>query len=212
MAESFGERLRSLRVAGRYSRRELAEASGVGEGAIRDYEKSKRSPSLEAAARLAYALHKPLTVWGDCFDLADAYRLPSRDPRAGALDFGSHKGKLLSEVPYSYLEWLVREQVTRLTPQQSIEARRLLMDRRREEEEAARFAESHSRRAQAEAEKLEAEERLAKAKETDRRRQETLKGTDKPPSTKKGASVRLDDSLPWERDDPPSDSPKEPSP
>lgn len=204
MAESFGGRLRSLRVAGRYSRRELAEASGVSEGAIRDYEKGKRSPSLEAAARLAHALSKPLAVWSDCFDLSGAFRLPARDPRAGALDFGKYKGRLLSEVPFGYLHWLTREGAASLTPTQSVEARRLLSERRHEEQEAARSAEAAARRAQAEAEKLEAEARLAEAKETDRRRKEALGATDRP-AKKSPPPAALDDALPWERrrNDPP---------
>lgn len=51
---TFGSLLRNIRREGRWSRRELAEASGVSEGAIRDYEQGKRhDPRLETVCRLA---------------------------------------------------------------------------------------------------------------------------------------------------------------
>ena len=43
--KEFGLVLRNYRERGRHSRRVLAEAVGLSEGAIRDYELGKRSPS-----------------------------------------------------------------------------------------------------------------------------------------------------------------------
>ncbi|MHB1422112.1 MAG: helix-turn-helix transcriptional regulator [Gemmataceae bacterium] len=76
--------MRALRMVGRYTRSELAASSGVSEGGIRDYERGRRSPSLDAAARLAHALGKSPNDWNGCLDLSGCQRLPAREPRVGA--------------------------------------------------------------------------------------------------------------------------------
>jgi transcriptional regulator with XRE-family HTH domain len=52
----FADRLRELRSKATKSREELAQASGLARGTIRDYEQGKRKPTLESAAKLADAL------------------------------------------------------------------------------------------------------------------------------------------------------------
>lgn len=205
MGETFAARLRALRAKGGYSRNRLAKAAGVSAGAIRDYEQGKRSPSLEAAARLAYALSAPLTVWRECVDLSGATRLSAQEHRPGALDFGKYAGLLLSEVPFDYLDFLARERVARLTPAQAAEVRLLLAERTRQDREAIRSAEVRAGRAEAEAELLEAQTRLAEAQERAQRRVETLG----PPPQRKSPppTPRMDDVLPWEK--PPPEPPPE---
>ena len=51
----YGEWLRRVRDRGGWSRRELAAAAGISEGAVRDYELGRSHPSLEAALRIAVA-------------------------------------------------------------------------------------------------------------------------------------------------------------
>ncbi len=61
----FGERLKAFREAVGLSQSGLAEQSGVPVGTIRDYEQGRRDPSLEAAAKLARAVGKPLEAFLD---------------------------------------------------------------------------------------------------------------------------------------------------
>jgi transcriptional regulator with XRE-family HTH domain len=109
MARSFGNVMRTYRERGGYSRRELAEASGLAEGTVRDYELGKRSPSFEAVCRLALALGVKVQVFVGVMDLTGAFRLPSRPPRFSILTFGRYKGQRLNEVPADDLEWLIRD-------------------------------------------------------------------------------------------------------
>jgi transcriptional regulator with XRE-family HTH domain len=53
---AFAGRLRELRSKAAKSREELAHASGLARGTIRDYEQGKRGPTLDSAAKLAAAL------------------------------------------------------------------------------------------------------------------------------------------------------------
>jgi len=73
--------LREVRARDGWTRREVAEAAGIAENTIRDYEQSKREPSLENAARLAVALGVPLTLLGDAVDRYGAYALPKGKAR-----------------------------------------------------------------------------------------------------------------------------------
>ena len=52
----MGERLRWLRQAGGLSQSELAKAAGVPVGTLRGWEYGRRTPLLDAAARVAAAL------------------------------------------------------------------------------------------------------------------------------------------------------------
>jgi transcriptional regulator with XRE-family HTH domain len=65
---SFAEKLRELRTAKEMSRKELAKASGLGNGTVRDYEQGKRKPSFESAVRLATALGLTCEAFADSLD------------------------------------------------------------------------------------------------------------------------------------------------
>jgi transcriptional regulator with XRE-family HTH domain len=60
---TFAERLHQLRDAKSLSREQLAEASGLSRGVIRDYEQGKRKPTLESAFKLAKALGVDCTAF-----------------------------------------------------------------------------------------------------------------------------------------------------
>lgn len=231
MAETFGGRLLGLRLAGGYSRRELAEGAGISESAVRDYEQGKRSPSLEAALRLSVALGKSLSVWDSCTEMTTgAYRLPEKKARARALAFGQYKGRLLREVPTDYLRWMCEVQPNQATPDQLETARRLLAERGRDQQtidkeaRTAREATAQSermsrviRREEREAKRLEAQAerahaaRLAeenkRAEIEEKRRQRQEEQLRAPlPSPPKPPRDTLDDSLPWEK--PPPEPPE----
>jgi transcriptional regulator with XRE-family HTH domain len=52
----MGNRLSDIRRAKGFSQTQLAEAAGVPVGTLRNWERGRRQPLLEAAARLAAAL------------------------------------------------------------------------------------------------------------------------------------------------------------
>jgi transcriptional regulator with XRE-family HTH domain len=52
----FGERLRELRVAKGMNQTELADAAGVSQNGLSQWERGEREPSLAMAAKLAAAL------------------------------------------------------------------------------------------------------------------------------------------------------------
>lgn len=54
--ESMGARLKRLRKDAHLSQEQLADATGLPVGSIRNYEQGRRVPRLDAAARLAKAL------------------------------------------------------------------------------------------------------------------------------------------------------------
>ena len=54
--EQFPACLRRLRIQRRYSQRGLSELCGLSKNSVNDYERGKRSPSIEAAAQLADVL------------------------------------------------------------------------------------------------------------------------------------------------------------
>lgn len=60
MNESFGTRIRTLRVQRRWSQQELSLRAGISTPHISSIERGKRFPSLEYALRLADALGMPL--------------------------------------------------------------------------------------------------------------------------------------------------------
>jgi len=53
---TYADWLRDKRTKGGWTRRDVAHAAGISEGAIRDYERGARMPSLEAALRICVAL------------------------------------------------------------------------------------------------------------------------------------------------------------
>jgi transcriptional regulator with XRE-family HTH domain len=76
---TFAERLKELRERVALSREELAQASRLSRGVIRDYEQGKRRPALESAFRLARALSVSVEAFADCADMADGQ--PEPKPR-----------------------------------------------------------------------------------------------------------------------------------
>lgn len=65
MKETFGQRLRRLRLERRWSQQELSLRSGISTPHISSLERGKRQPSLEYARRLANALGVALEVLCD---------------------------------------------------------------------------------------------------------------------------------------------------
>jgi transcriptional regulator with XRE-family HTH domain len=53
---TFAERLKAARLKAGYSQNELARASGVPVGTIRDYEQKRRDPGLSTIVKLMAAL------------------------------------------------------------------------------------------------------------------------------------------------------------
>lgn len=68
---TFAEKLKILRTAAGLSREQLAEATGLARGTVRDYEQGKRKPTLESAVKLAAAVNVDCRVFADCDDIAD---------------------------------------------------------------------------------------------------------------------------------------------
>ncbi len=134
--KTLGQVLRELRCQGGFTRLELAEAAGMSENAVRDYEQGRRMPTLESAVRLAFALGVSLNRLGDTVDREGAYRLPKG--QAGRITFGRYKGQLLCRLPREYLEWLRRERPRPLRPEQFSEVVRLLGTCRQERCQPAR--------------------------------------------------------------------------
>ena len=60
--ESFGRRLKRLRMAAGLSQARLARAAGLPFGTVRNWEYDKREPLLSAAVKLAAALGVDLNV------------------------------------------------------------------------------------------------------------------------------------------------------
>ena len=79
-AGGLGVFLKTIRRKGRYSRRELAEASDLSPATIRDYEAGKRSPGFEAICRLSIALQVPLRAFAQYIDTSKAFRLQKKRP------------------------------------------------------------------------------------------------------------------------------------
>jgi transcriptional regulator with XRE-family HTH domain len=65
VSDSFGSRIRKLRVARRWSQQELSMRAGISTPHISSIERSKRQPSLEYARRMANALGVPLNALCD---------------------------------------------------------------------------------------------------------------------------------------------------
>jgi transcriptional regulator with XRE-family HTH domain len=138
---TFGTWLRAARNDHGCTRAELAKASGVPLGTLRDYEQDRRAPSLANAGRLAAAMGKSIACLASCIDLSAVSMLVRRgEPKYSLLTFGQHKGKLLDEVPTGYLQWLYDKEPRCLHPGQMAEIQDLLGIKRPAVEPVARVA------------------------------------------------------------------------
>src|SRR5438270_9824796 len=77
----LGEKLKELRTAAGLTQAGLAEASGRGLGAIRDYEQGNREPLLSTAFKIAEALGVSVEVFRDCAFKDDTE--PAKKPKRG---------------------------------------------------------------------------------------------------------------------------------
>jgi len=129
--KSLSVALRNLRERGGWSRREVAEAAGLSEGAVRDYELGKRSPGFDALCRLAVALGEKVQFFASLADTSGAFKLPSKPKHVSCsvLGFGKWKGRRMNEVPNDYLSFLLREKPRLLKTGQLDEAFRVLQMR-----------------------------------------------------------------------------------
>ena len=123
---TFGEWLRAERLLFGCTRGELALASQVALGTLRDYEQGRREPSLQNAGRIVEALGLTLSSLRDCIETRGVVRMPKGESRYSKLTFGKHRGQRLNEVPADYLQWLSKERPSRLRPVQFLEIDRLL--------------------------------------------------------------------------------------
>jgi transcriptional regulator with XRE-family HTH domain len=132
MPSPFGFLLRNLREQGGWSRREVAEAAGVSEGAVRDYELGKRAPSYEAVVRLSKAIGAKAGYFAHAVDTTGVFRLQQRPKRVpySRIMFGKYKGRRMDELPGDYLRWIIDEKPGLLRPGQLDEAKRVLEERR----------------------------------------------------------------------------------
>jgi transcriptional regulator with XRE-family HTH domain len=73
---TFAERLRDLRKRAGLTQAQLATASGVPLGSIRNYEQGQREPYWDVAFRLVGALGVSVDSFADCVDPAPALHLP----------------------------------------------------------------------------------------------------------------------------------------
>ena len=65
---TFAERLRELREKSGLTQAQLAEASGLPIGSIRNYEQGQREPYWSVLFKLARALHVSVEVFGACVE------------------------------------------------------------------------------------------------------------------------------------------------
>jgi transcriptional regulator with XRE-family HTH domain len=84
---TFGEKLKELRDGRGWTQTDLAVASGVTLGSIRDYEQGKSEPGFRALFRIAGALGVDCTAFAGCDGQDKATeppRLKGRPRKAGA--------------------------------------------------------------------------------------------------------------------------------
>lgn len=77
---TFASRLRELRKRAGLTQLQLAEASGVPLGSIRNYEQGQREPYWDVAFRLASAMGVSAEAFADCVTPAPANPLASSKP------------------------------------------------------------------------------------------------------------------------------------
>jgi transcriptional regulator with XRE-family HTH domain len=77
----FGEKLRALREAAGMTQAQLALASGIPLGTIREYEQVKRDPLLLTAVKLAAGLGVSIEVFADCVNKDAERQRVARKPR-----------------------------------------------------------------------------------------------------------------------------------
>jgi transcriptional regulator with XRE-family HTH domain len=79
---TFAEKLKALREKAHLTQTQLAEASGLPLGSIRNYEQGQREPYWTVIFKLAAALGVSADAFGDCLDgIAAAEAKPSATKR-----------------------------------------------------------------------------------------------------------------------------------
>lgn len=73
---TFGEKLRELREKAMLTQQQLADASGLPLGSLRNYEQGQREPYWAAVFKLAEALSVPVDTFAEC--VATSPLLPGR--------------------------------------------------------------------------------------------------------------------------------------
>src|SRR5437762_3189972 len=82
---TFADKLKELRQAAGLTQAKLAELSGRGLGAIRDYEQGNREPLLSTAFALATALGVSVEVFAGCKGKPDESAPRGRPPKAASM-------------------------------------------------------------------------------------------------------------------------------
>jgi len=77
---TFGKKLRELRDVAGLSQAQLVERTGLGLPTVKDYERDRRSPSLENAQKLAAALGVKCTAF-DGVEFKHATQKPAKPKR-----------------------------------------------------------------------------------------------------------------------------------
>jgi transcriptional regulator with XRE-family HTH domain len=65
---TFAEKIKRLREAAGLTQAQLAQGAGLSLGIVRDYEQSKKEPTLRSAFKLAEALGVSCEAFKDCLD------------------------------------------------------------------------------------------------------------------------------------------------
>jgi transcriptional regulator with XRE-family HTH domain len=79
----FGKRLQELREKAGLTQGQLAEASGLALGSIRNYEQGHRDPLWQALFKLARALGVSCEAFKGCVDDGQAEAVPAKKKRKG---------------------------------------------------------------------------------------------------------------------------------
>jgi transcriptional regulator with XRE-family HTH domain len=82
MTQTFGEKMRQLRLNAGLTQEALARAADLGLGVVRDWEQDRRKPSLANLFKLCEALEVSCEVFHDC-DLADRAEQPEPPAKKG---------------------------------------------------------------------------------------------------------------------------------
>jgi transcriptional regulator with XRE-family HTH domain len=80
---TFANRLRELREKAGLTQMQLADASGLPLGSIRNYEQGQREPYWQVVFKLADALGVDCSAFKDCIDAGQAETPPAKRKRKG---------------------------------------------------------------------------------------------------------------------------------